>query len=384
MKKDIYIMALCQGLMMSANSMIIAIGALVGLALMPDNPILITLPIGIQYFSTMIFTFYASNFSTKNSRKVGFKLSAIIAIIGSGICFFAISSNDFWLYCFGSAFIGFFNAFAQQYKFAAAEIIKKEKRAKAISYVLTGGLIAAFIGPMLANYSSALSDVKFSGIYLITIGIYFLSYILFYLYQGKEEVVNKEEFTKSVYSLFFNKVFISAVIFGMTGYGIMNLLMISSPMAMGMCGYSFSDSTMVLQWHFLFMFAPSFFTGTLIKKYGENNIMIIGIFILYVCILMGKNDESLMGYWITLSLLGIGWNFVYIVSSTMIAKNFEDYGNKAKGLFDTMVFIAVSITAFSSGWLQNTLGWNGVLSLIEPLIYLMAIVLIWLKFESTT
>jgi len=274
MKRNVAILAICQALMMSGNSLLVTATALVGLQIAPQ-PQWATIPFALMFVGVIITTYPASMMMQKFGRKAGFTLGAVLGVGGGVVSAWSIMQQSFIGFCLGSMLLGAFNAFGQYYRFAAAEAASDRLRSRAISYVLAGGVLAAFAGPNLAKLTRETFGAEFSGNYACIALIYCCSLLLI---QGLRLTENESETTEaqsiSLMDVLRRPHFVIAVASGMVGYGVMNLLMTATPMAMIGCGFHFDQTASVIQWHVFGMFAPAFFTGHLIERFGAYRVMI--------------------------------------------------------------------------------------------------------------
>ncbi len=363
---------------MSGNSMLLAVSALAGLIIAPD-PSLSTVPLACQFTATTVSTIPASLFMARVGRRVGFTIGQIIGAAGGGIAAYAILSGSFGLFIFGSILLGINNAFAQYYRFAAADTATENFKSRAISYVLAGGIIAAFLGPQLAKWTAALSPAMFSASYAAIIGLSLVSITLLQFTRiplpPKPELGGRG---RPIMQIMAQPVYLVAVLSGSLGYGVMNMLMTSTPLAMTFCGFEFNDAATVIQWHIVGMFLPSFFTGNLIKRFGVINIIAVGAALQAVAIVIGLSGTEFGHFTAGLIALGLGWNFMFIGGTTLLTEAYTpEERAKTQAANDFTVFSVVAITAFSSGLLHEYLGWTSI-NLISALpVALVFVVAIW-------
>jgi MFS family permease len=382
-RKNIALLAICQALMMTCNSLVIATSALVGLALASDKW-MATLPLGLQFLSTMSFTLPASLFMKRLGRRVGFQLGALLGLGGAVLCTYAIFTRSFVGFCGGALLIGAFNAFAQYYRFAAADTATSQFRSKAISLVLAGGVIAAFTGPNLANWTRAVFDTAlFSGSYACLIALYAASALVSsFIEIPPPTEAERREAGRPLSDIVRGPEFVVAVLSAMIAYGVMNLLMTSTPLAMQHNGHSFGSTAFVIQWHVLGMFAPSFVTGHLIRRLGLLNVMLAGSVLLGVCAGVNLLGVSVVHFWLALLLLGMGWNFLFTGATTLLTQIYTAAEKaKVQGVNDLLVFATVTLSAMSSGALHHSIGWAAVNLAVTPVIVLSLLANGWLRWQ---
>ena len=382
-KKNLLLLATCQGLMLSCTSLAMTTSALVGVALAPA-PILATLPLGLTYLCIMITMIPASLLMKHYGRRVGFALGGAAGLIGCSTSAVGIYVGSFTLFCTGSALFGIANGFSQYYRFAAAEIVDKSYKSRAISWVLAGGLVAAFIGPNTATLTrelipQALFSASYATIALFCAGVIIIQLFIRIPMPSDEE---KEGHKRPARFVLTRPIFLVAVLCAMIAYGTMNLLMTATPLAMNHRDMAFADTAVVIQWHIVCMFAPSFFTGSLIHRYGVLKIMFIGALALLGCALVALNGQLYEHFLVGLVLLGIGWNFLYIGGTTLLT---EVYLPAEKGMIqginEFMVFSATAFTAFSSGYLHHTLGWETLNRYTIPVVCFAGCLILFLSWQ---
>jgi MFS family permease len=380
LNKNLVLLILCQGLFLTNNVTFIAINGLVGLSLAPVSW-MATLPV-MGYvvggaFSTSIVAKSQNHFG----RKISFQLGLLVAVLSALLCAYAAFSKNFWLLVAGTFIAGYYSANGQLYRFAAAELTESSQRDKAVSWVLAGGILGAVIGPNLASWTRDLFSTAFLGAYLTlaiaaVIGIFVMQFIHF-----PEEFKTQHALSdgRSLKSILQQPVFMVAVIGASLGYGVMNLLMAGTPLAMQICGLPFSDTALVLEWHVIGMFAPGFFTGALIQRFGPLKIMGVGVTLTFTCILIALTGTDLHQFLLALFLLGVGWNFLFTGSTSLAMGAYKpNERDKAQASINFFVFTTMAFTSFGSGALITSQGWSILNwgSLIPVMI--TAAALIWL------
>lgn len=361
MRRNVLILACCQALAMSGTSMMLTVSALVGVMLAPDKT-LVTLPLAVQFISTTASTIPASFFMARVGRRIGFTIGQMLGMIGAAIAAYAIYIGDFWLFMVGTAVLGVHNAFWQYYRFAAAETANDEFRPRAISYVMAGGLVAAFLGPQLAKWTAELSAATFAASFAAIIGLSFISVVLLQFTRiPTPSFEGVSTAGRPIGQIMRSPGFIVAAMSSTIGYGMMNMLMTSTPLAMTFCGFAFNDAATVIQWHIVGMFLPSFFTGNLIKRFGVINIIACGAALQAGAIATALSGIDFSNFWGGLIMLGVGWNFMFIGGTTLLTESYmPEERAKTQAAHDFMVFSLVAVTAFASGALHETLGWQAV------------------------
>ncbi|MDH5778802.1 MAG: MFS transporter, partial [Gammaproteobacteria bacterium] len=293
--RNISILSLCQALMMSGTTLTVTVSVLVGFSL-ADDKAYAALPFTAQLVAGTLTTIPAAMLMSKIGRKLAFIVATFFGITASIVCTYAIIQHDFWLFVSGCVFIGMFNGFAFYYRFTAADAVDKDYKSRAISYVLAGGVIAAFIGPNLAKLTrDMIDDATFAGSFAVMSVFYILTFILLQFLKLPESA-NKQQREhvsgRPLITIMRQPCFIVAVICGMFGYGVMSLIMTATPLAMQHHNHLFSDTSFVIQWHVLGMFAPSFFTGHLIKRFGLMKILFTGALAGVACVIINHLGTS--------------------------------------------------------------------------------------------
>ena len=368
--------------MMSGNTLMVTTSALVGFSLASDKS-LATLPLALQFFATMLVTIPASFVMKRHGRRFGFFLGTLLGISGAVLLSVAIYQHSFWLFALGAALIGMFNGFGVYYRFAAVDVASVDYKSRAISYVMAGGVIAAVVGPNLANWTREWSALPFAGSYLALSGIYLLSMLALPLLHVPAQSESEQHGEGRPLGIIIRQpVFIVALLGAMLGYGVMSLVMTATPLAMKHSQISFSDTAMVIQWHVLGMFAPSFFTGHLIRYFGVLRIMLTGVLLYVVTVATNLSGTGLWDYWFALLLLGVGWNFLYVGGTTLLTESYRpEEKAKVQALNDFMIFSTVTLTSVSAGVLQYYFGWQVVNMGVMPILLIILIAIVWLMMQ---
>jgi len=385
MRRNVLLLAACQALMFSGNSLLITTSALIGYNLLDADKSLATLPVALQMIATLAASVPASLLMGRIGRRAGFALGSLLGFSGGVCAAYALHIESFALFCVATMLVGTFNGFAIYYRFAAADQADEKYRSKAISYVLAGGVVAAFVGPNLAAWTRDVTDVLFGGSMLCLMGFYLLSFLLqLYLDIPKPGTAENAVPARPMWVIARQPRFAIAVCCGMLGYGAMSLIMTATPLAMQAVRLPFTDTAFVIQWHVFAMFAPSFFTGHLINRFGLTTIMFVGAILDIVCIAVNLNGTSVWHFSAGLILLGLGWNFLFIGATTLITDTYRTSERaKAQAFNDFFVFTTTTTSALTAGALQHLLGWETVNLSVLPLLVVIAMALAWLHFGNT-
>ena len=359
MNRHLWLLAICQGLFLTNNVTFIAINGLVGFSLAPLGW-MATLPVMGYVVGGAFSTGLVAKTQHRFGRKTSFQLGLAVAFGSALLCAYAAVSRNFWLLCVATLVAGYYNANANLYRFAAAELASVAWREKAVSMVMAGGLIGAVLGPNLAAQTRTLTAVPFVGAYLALAGVALLSmgvlsFITFPPLPDRRAAGDG----RALGQILRQPTFLVAAITGALGFGVMNLLMAATPLAMQQCGLPFGDVALVLEWHVIGMFAPGFFTGHLIKRFGVLPIMGIGVMLNAFCIAVALSGVDLHQFLAALFLLGVGWNFLFTGSTTLSLQTYTPQEkDRAQGALNFFVFATTAVSSFASGVLVTTRGWQ--------------------------
>jgi MFS family permease len=382
MNRHLWLLAICQGLFLTNNVTFIAINGLVGLSLAPLGW-MATLPVMGYVVGGALSTGLVAKTQHRFGRKLSFQMGLLVALASSLLCAYAASSRNFWLLCTATVVAGYYNANANLYRFAAAELTTLAWREKAVSLVMAGGLIGAVLGPNLAVQTRTLTSVPFAGAYLALAGVALLAMLVLAFINFPPLPVKKTAGSgRPLAEIMRQPVFIVAAAAGALSFGVMNLLMAATPLAMQQCSLPFSDVALVLEWHVIGMFAPGFFTGHLIKRFGTLTIMGVGVALNALCILVALSGVDLQQFLIALFLLGVGWNFLFTGSTTLSLQTYSpEEKDRAQGALNFFVFATLAFSSLASGVLVTTRGWQllNVGSLLPVALTAAALVWLWLR-----
>jgi len=353
------LLVLAQGLFLTNNICFMAINGLVGLALAPQAW-MATLPICAYVAGGALMARLVGRHQLRFGRRRGFQIGLLVAMASCTLAWWSVTAHQFWGVVLATLIAGYYNAGAALYRFAATELVAPQRRESAISWVLAGGCLGAVLGPWVARTSRDLLVTPFAGAYLMLIGVALAGLVLVSLIDFPPLVRPAPGAGgRPSAELLRQPVFLVALAASALGYGVMNLLMAATPIAMGQCGLPFSDAGLVLQWHVLGMFVPSFFTGAVIRRFGVLRVMGVGVLLNLGCVAFALAGQDLPHFLGALLLLGVGWNFLYIGGTTLFTQAYRpEEKTRAQGLLDTGVYTTMTITSFSSGALVTTGGWQ--------------------------
>ena len=382
-RRNVGLLAACQAMLFTNNSTLIAINGLAGLALAPYVG-LATLPVTCWILGGAIATMPASLHMKRVGRQRGLTFGIFWGFAGALLCAAAMWQQSFWLLCFGTLVWGVYNAYGQYYRFAAADMASGEFKATAISLVLAGGLVGGILGPTTSRFTIELAGPRFMGAYLTLIAFALVAAVLLRFIRIPTPTAAEQAASgRPLLEIAAQPRFIVAVLSGALGYGVMNFLMTSTPIAMGVCGHPYSDAAFVISSHVVAMFAPSFVTGALIRRVGVLIVMFCGAAFNLAAIGVALSGISVAHFWWALVLIGVGWNFFYIGGTTLLIETYRpEERAKAQGANDQAIFIMMAISSFTSGLTVTSSGWEKVNLFALPLIALVALAIGWYAMRS--
>ncbi len=377
-KRNVALLAACQALLFTNNSTLIAINGLAGLSLAPYIG-LATLPVTCWVLGGAIGTMPASLHMKRVGRQRGLMSGTLWGVVGALICASAIWLQSFWLLCFGTLVWGVYNAYGQYYRFAAADVASGDFKATAISLVLAGGLVGGILGPTTSRWTIGLLAPKFMGAYLVLIGFAIATMILLrYIRIPTPSAAEQAAKGRPLREIVAQPKYLVAVASGAIGYGVMNFLMTSTPIAMQVCGHPYGDAAFVISSHIIGMFAPSFVTGPLIKRVGALPVMFVGALLNFAAIGIALSGIAVAQFWWALFILGVGWNFLYIGGTTLLTQTYRpEERARAQGTNEQAIFIMMAISSVSSGLTVTTAGWERVNLFALPLVAAVLIGIVW-------
>jgi MFS family permease len=385
-KKNVGLLAGCQALLLVNNSVLITVNALAGYAL-ATNKAIATLPVTAYFLGSATFAMPASLLMKRYGRRAGFRIGAACAMAGALLCALAVYLHAFWLLCAGTFVLGAYFAAGQFYRFAAGEAVPSDFKATAMSLVLAAGVVGGFLGPETSKITRELvPGVVYAGAYfsLIVFAI-FAVLILRWLDIPPLSSAEAKGAGRPMGVIARQPAFVVAVLGGVVGYGVMNLLMTATPLAMAACEHPFNDAAFVIQWHMVGMFAPSFFTGPLIQRAGPLAVMLGGTVLLAACVAVALTGIDVAHFWLALVLLGIGWNFMYLgASALLIETHTPAERGKVQGLNDTAIACTMVASSLSVGALFSYQGWQTMNVIAMPFIGISALAIVVLALSRRT
>lgn len=375
MNPRLLLLTLCSGLLMVNNVVFVAINGLVGLALAPAGW-MATLPLSGYVAGGALATGLVARHQRRFGRRRAFQLGVLVAIASAALCALAVTMKSFWLLLAATVLAGYYNANGSLYRFAAVELVAAPLKERAMSWVLAGGVLGGVVGPNLAQWSRALLAVPFAGAYLALVGVALLALALisFIPFPPLPGQGSAGAHGRPVAEIARQPAFIVAAAACAIGYGVMSLLMSATPIAMQQCGLPFSSAALVLEWHVLGMFVPSFFTGRLVQRFGALKVMAAGLLLNIGCVAFALSGQDVMHFVGALLVLGVGWNFLFIGGSTLATTAWRpEEKTQAQAALDFCVYLTMTLTSFASGALVTTGGWQAMnLGALLPLALLGA------------
>ena len=384
--RNLLILAACQGLLFSINTVFVMVSGLVGAALAPD-PSLATAPLGLFITGAALSTYPASLLMGRVGRRPGFLIGGAAGFHGGVLGAWSVAAGSFGLLCVAGLFMGVCFAFGQYYRFAIADVATGRFRRHAVSIVLAGGVFSGVLGPYGADWSrDLLAPWIFMGAYAFVSALAYLKFLLLvFIDIPPPPRAARRRTGRPLGEIARQPRFVVAVIAGMVGWGAMNQLMMGTPVAMHVCSLPFSDTAFVMRWHNFAMFLPGFVTGALIDRYGVYNLMLWGAVLMFGSVAAVVSGIDLWNFWWGGLLVGAGWCFLFVGATVLVTECCTvQEQSRAQGFNDFLIFVAQAAGAFSSGVLIYGTGWESVGYTLLPVILLTAGATVWLAFREGT
>ena len=378
-KKNVLGLAALQGLLITNNITVISLGSLTGYMLAAEKS-LSTLPATCYIAGGALSTFGISLFMKRFGRRAGFTLGVMAGMSGAAVCTAAVALHSFWLFCLGTLIAGVYTASGGYYRFAAADISREGSKSRAISLVLAGGIIGGVLGPESSKITKDLLTVAFLGSYasLLLFGLIALIIIRF-LSIPPPPAGESTGRGRPLRDIMRQPVFVVACLAAVASYAVMNLLMGATPLAMQICGLPYPSATLVIEWHIIGMFAPAFFAGWLIQRFGVLRIMALGVLTYLLCIGAALSGQAVLNFWVSGTLLGVGWCFLYVGGTTLLTESYRpEEKARTQGINDMMVFAVMGAASAVSGAILYRLGWNALNLSALPLLIVTGVAIAWL------
>jgi MFS family permease len=379
-RKAVLVLSVCQLLFGTSRSLLISTAPLIAYTI-AEHKELATLPHAMVIVGTALLTLPASLLMHRLGRRDGFLIGTLLGAIGGAVCIWAILEASFWLFTLGTLLYGSFAGFAQHYRFAAADAAADAFKPKAISLVLASGVVAAFAGPETAKLGKdLLSGTPFVGSYACMIALMLASAVtLMFLDIPKPSRKEMEGPRRPMMEIMRQPVFIAAALAATLGQAVMNFLMTAAPIAMTQASHQFADTALVIEWHVFGMFAPGFFTGSLIRRFGEIRVIAAGLFLELVCIGVALSGTAVFEFWLSMLLLGVGWNFAFTGGTSLMTGAYRNVAERGKtqGAMNFIIYGFVACVSLSSGAFVHYLGWQWVNILALPLLAAAVAATLW-------
>nr|WP_306266049.1 MFS transporter [Pararhizobium sp. IMCC3301] len=370
-RRNVLVLASAQALAGAGAPIAISLGGIVGFYLLGTDKTLATLPVTAFVVGTALATLPAGVLAKRFGRRKGLMTGSLIGICGGLLAAYGIFLSFFWLFCLGVLLAGTNSAFVQQYRFAAADTASESFRPKAISWVMAGGVLAGIIGPQTAALTrDLLAPTLFAGAFVGLSALAALSWVVLSFLKFPP-VVKRQVIAggRPLPEIMRQKRFIIAVLCAVSSYALMSFVMTAAPLAMMSSGHGTANAVLGIQWHVLAMFGPSFFTGSLIQRFGKERIVATGLVLLASSAVLALSGQDLANYWGALVVLGVGWNFGFIGATSMLTDTYRaEEKNRVQAVNDFIVFGFVAVASLSSGGVLNAFGWSAINLIVFPIV----------------
>jgi len=380
-RRQIRLLVICQALLYINSVTLITVNGLAGLALAP-SPLWATLPVTTYIIGSALMTVPASLAMGRFGRRAGFTTGAVCAIIGTLIAAAAVHRGSFILLCSGTFIVGFYNAFGQYLRFAAADVAEAydaSLKERAISWVLAGGIAGGVIGPELSKLTRAALPVVFSGSYAALAATAMLALLIASRLSIPAPRAAAAGTARSLREIAAQPAFVVAVLAAAISYGAMNLLMTATPLAMKVCGFGYPEAADVIKWHVVAMFAPGFFSGSLVRRFGAPRVILAGCLLMGAAVAFAHDGVSYLHFWAALSTLGLGWNFMFTSATALLTTTYTAAEkHKVQGVNDLAVFLTMITSSAASGALLSANGWHDLNLYSAPFVACAALATLWL------
>ncbi|HEY5379113.1 MAG TPA: MFS transporter [Pseudolabrys sp.] len=378
-RRNALVLAVAQALAGGNNTVIVSTASIVGVVLAPEKG-LATLPITAMVMGMWLGTLPIGWLARHYGRRCALQTGSVFGVISGLISCTAVVQGHFWLLLLGTFCGGLYAAAHNSYRFAAADTASEAFRPKVVSWVLAGGVFAAVIGPQLVIFTKdLLPPYMFAASYLGQSACAVLAACVLMFVKVPPIKAKRIESPRPLSEIALTPRFVVAAGCGIASYMTMNLMMTSAPLAMVGCGHSVTQATLGIQWHVLAMYAPSFFTGSLIARFGLERITGLGLALIALAALDGFTGTSVAHFWSALVLLGLGWNFSFIGATSMVTQcHRAEERNKVQAFNDFLIFGSMAVASFSSGQLLEYFGWQAVTAVIFPTVLVAGAMLLWL------
>lgn len=386
-RRDARVLAICQGLYTAAISIDLTLTALTGYMLAPSKS-LATLPFALITVASAVATWFASLLMQRIGRRGGFALGALAGTLGGVVSVWAVFHNNFWVFCTGTALVGVYQAFAQFYRLAAADGVAVADKSRAVSAVLAGGVIAAVAGPALAAWSRDLFPLAlFAGSYLMVAILSAISVVLIFAFYRDSQALSAAGISvdtrppRLLKEIARQPIFIAALANSVVGSVSMMVVMTAAPLAVVACNHSIDDSAGIMQWHLVGMYAPAMFAGALIQRWGLARVVSLGMVLNVVCSVVAMNSTTLAAFYVALFCLGMGWNFMFVGGTTLLAQSYRPQERgRAQGAAELLRNLCTAFATLAAGPALDYFGWASLNAAMLPIVLLAAaMTFVWVR-----
>lgn len=377
------LLAASQALMLSAIVLSMSLAAILGATLAPDKS-LATLPVAMMVIGTAIASLPAAMLMRRRGRRAGFLMGAALGVTGSTLAAYGLWQGSFALFVLGHLMLGSYQGFANYYRFAAAEAVDASHTTRAIAWVVAGGVVAAFVGPQLAQWGRDwLVSGPFVGSYLAQAALSVAALGLLSQVRLKPAASVAAGTARSVRELLSQPLLLISILGAAVGYSVMIMVMTATPLAMLGCGLPGQSVTPVIQWHVVGMFAPSFFTGHLVKRFGAPRIMQTGFVLLLGHVTVALSGLAFLHFASALVLLGVGWNFAFVGGTALLTQTYRPAEQlKVQAINEFLVFGLVAASSLSAGWLYDRYGWSTLNLAVVPFLALALLASVGIEWKT--
>jgi len=379
MHRQVLLLATAQALFQSVGILVVTIGGLAGAQV--SSPALATVPLGAMFLGNALVTVPASLWMARVGRRPGFLMGAVLGILGGLVAAGGVVIGSLAVLSLGTALLGAYQAFALFYRFAASEVADAAFRPRAISFVLTGGIVAAFLGPALAKWGTPLMIPQYTGAFVLVAAISVVAAVLLLnLKVPMPAVAAADARQRPLMEIVKQPTYLIALLGAATGQGVMVLAMTATPLAIVAHQHTIADASQVIQFHVLGMFLPSFFTGTLITRFGVVRVMLVGVGLLAAHVMLALSGTALPHFISALTFLGVGWNFLFIGGTTLLTQAYTPAERGRAQAFNDLTVVTVGfLSSASAGVLLTFAGWQKMNLVLLPWLGLMAAALLWYR-----
>lgn len=381
-RNRVFALAACQALLVTNNAMMISIGTLAADTI-AGNKLLVTVPATAYIIGGGLATMPVSLFMKRHGRRAGFILGCLFGIAGAALAAMAMLTHSFWLLGFAALVAGVYTGAGGYYRFAAADMSSSDFRSKAISLVLAGGIVGGVFGPESSKLTRGLLEVAYVGSFLSLIVLAAIAIVILRRIEFPPPTVDERHgASRPLAAIMAQPTFVVAVLGAVTAYGVMNLLMAATPLAMQMCNHSYNAAMLVIEWHIIAMFAPAFGTGWLIARLGVLPVMFGGVLLNVAAIAIAISSVTVAAFWLSMVLVGVGWCFLFVGGTTLLTETYAPAEKaKTQGMNDLLIYVTMGATSLTSGAILYKYSWITLNATALPLLACTAVAILWLGLQ---